>query len=191
MKEHLERLPIFNEKFEKYNVIYVTDDSIKFIDEFDEIDDPDKTTIFRDGYPFEYSGYAIFYSESIYIDYINNDGTDIDIPYEYCQYKDTDFIDYTIISKNTKNLKNVFKRFIKIWSGNVHPMLKSYDLYLKYIEKYNYIIHCSDRDTVYKYLTKDEAARIIQKGCHNWLYKPKCKDGTIGIVPRLGYLGKF
>ena len=32
----------------------------------------------------------------------------------------------------------------------------------------------------------DYAARIIQKGCHNWLYAPVCKDETIGIVPRLG-----
>ena len=32
---------------------------------------------------------------------------------------------------------------------------------------------------------EDKAARIIQKGCENWLWKPLCKDGTIGIMPRI------
>jgi hypothetical protein len=34
---------------------------------------------------------------------------------------------------------------------------------------------------------QDRSARIIQKGCYNWLYNAKCKDGTMGIVPRLGW----
>ena len=29
------------------------------------------------------------------------------------------------------------------------------------------------------------AAKVIARGCHDWLYKPKCKDNTIGIVPRI------
>ena len=36
-----------------------------------------------------------------------------------------------------------------------------------------------------RFKKKDISVRIIQKGCHNWLYKPLCNDGTIGIVPRL------
>ena len=32
---------------------------------------------------------------------------------------------------------------------------------------------------------RNKAARIIQNGCHNWLWKPICKDSSIGIVPRL------
>jgi hypothetical protein len=28
-------------------------------------------------------------------------------------------------------------------------------------------------------------ANIINHGCHNWVWSPKCKDGTIGIRPRL------
>ena len=36
-----------------------------------------------------------------------------------------------------------------------------------------------------KVLQENRAARIIQNGCHNWLYNPKCRDGTIGIVPNL------
>lgn len=34
-------------------------------------------------------------------------------------------------------------------------------------------------------LTRNNAATVIQKGCENWLWKPLCKDGTVGIVPRL------
>jgi hypothetical protein len=32
---------------------------------------------------------------------------------------------------------------------------------------------------------RDRKARIIQRGCHNWVFRPKCRDGTIGIRPRL------
>jgi hypothetical protein len=34
-------------------------------------------------------------------------------------------------------------------------------------------------------LELEKAARLIQKYCHNWLWKPLCKDGSIGIIPRL------
>ena len=30
-----------------------------------------------------------------------------------------------------------------------------------------------------------EAARRIQQGCHDWVFAPKCKDGTVGIRHRL------
>jgi hypothetical protein len=33
---------------------------------------------------------------------------------------------------------------------------------------------------------KNKAAKIIQHAMHNWLWKPICKDGTIGINLRLG-----
>ena len=36
-----------------------------------------------------------------------------------------------------------------------------------------------------KFEKQNKAARIIQKGCENWLYKPILKDGKNGIVPRL------
>jgi ankyrin repeat protein len=32
---------------------------------------------------------------------------------------------------------------------------------------------------------RNHAARVIQKGCENWLWKPLCKDGTLGIRPRM------
>ena len=35
------------------------------------------------------------------------------------------------------------------------------------------------------YTRRKCAATKVAKGCHNWLYKPRCNDGTIGIVPRL------
>jgi len=35
------------------------------------------------------------------------------------------------------------------------------------------------------YTRRKAAARKIVEGCHNWVWKPKCKDGTIGIRPRL------
>jgi hypothetical protein len=37
------------------------------------------------------------------------------------------------------------------------------------------------------------AAMIISRGCHNWVWKPECKDGTIGIRPRLDmeYLSEY
>ena len=33
---------------------------------------------------------------------------------------------------------------------------------------------------------RNNAALIIQKGCHNWLYKPICKDGKHGINVTIG-----
>lgn len=32
----------------------------------------------------------------------------------------------------------------------------------------------------------DKAARVIQNGCENWLWKPQCDDGTLGINLRIG-----
>jgi hypothetical protein len=29
------------------------------------------------------------------------------------------------------------------------------------------------------------AAHKITRGCHNWVFAPKCKDLTMGIRPRL------
>ena len=37
------------------------------------------------------------------------------------------------------------------------------------------------------YQIRNKAASIIQKGCENWLWKPICNDGTIGIIPLLEY----
>ena len=36
-----------------------------------------------------------------------------------------------------------------------------------------------------RYRIKNEAARTIQRYCHNWLWSPKCKDGSTCINIRL------
>ena len=36
-----------------------------------------------------------------------------------------------------------------------------------------------------RYKRKNEAARTIQRYCHNWLWSPKCKDGSTCINIRL------
>ena len=36
-----------------------------------------------------------------------------------------------------------------------------------------------------RYRIKNKYAQVIQNGCHNWIWKPLCKDGTIGIRPRI------
>ena len=37
------------------------------------------------------------------------------------------------------------------------------------------------------YQIRNKVASIIQKGCENWLWKPICNNGTIGIIPLLEY----
>jgi hypothetical protein len=58
---------------------------------------------------------------------------------------------------------------------------------------YNEYQMCMKIKKVYKrhYNKRKEAANVINRGCHNWVWKPECKDGTIGIRPRLDmkYLG--
>lgn len=34
---------------------------------------------------------------------------------------------------------------------------------------------------------KDTCAKKIQQGCHNWLWKPICNDGSLGINAKLGW----
>jgi hypothetical protein len=52
---------------------------------------------------------------------------------------------------------------------------------------------CMKIKKVYKthYNRRKKAANVINNGCHNWVWKPECNDGTIGIRPRLDmeYLG--
>lgn len=33
----------------------------------------------------------------------------------------------------------------------------------------------------------ERSVRKIQEGCHNWLWKPECKDGSVGVNVRLGW----
>ena len=52
------------------------------------------------------------------------------------------------------------------------------------IEKYNVFRRFQLRCKLFTTM-RIKAAKVIHKGCHNWLYLGKCKDNTIGIVPRL------
>lgn len=51
--------------------------------------------------------------------------------------------------------------------------------------KNNLLIINGKEVTVYN--IRDNAARVIQKGCYNWLWKPICKDGSISINTKLGF----
>ena len=56
------------------------------------------------------------------------------------------------------------------------------------LAKYNLIKHLQRRIRIrirIKLRTRNNAARVIQKGLFNWLWSTKCKDGTTGIVLRL------
>ena len=54
-------------------------------------------------------------------------------------------------------------------------------------------VKCFDEVFVHMYLAlskedfRIKAIKKIQRACHNWLYSPKCKDGTIGLIPRLEF----
>jgi hypothetical protein len=39
-----------------------------------------------------------------------------------------------------------------------------------------------------RHIRRKYCANVITRGCHNWVWKPKCKDLTIGIRPRLDML---
>ena len=53
------------------------------------------------------------------------------------------------------------------------------------IKKYNLIKRLQRRIRIKLRVKRNKAARVIQNGCHNWLWKTECKDGTMGIVLRL------
>ena len=53
------------------------------------------------------------------------------------------------------------------------------------IQRYN-IIRKLQRRMKIRYRIKTEKIKIIQKCCENWLFKPICDDGTIGISLRIG-----
>jgi hypothetical protein len=42
-------------------------------------------------------------------------------------------------------------------------------------------------------LIEENCARIIQRNCENWIFKPVCKDGKLGIRAQLmmGYINEM
>ncbi len=65
-------------------------------------------------------------------------------------------------------MKKVVKKYIRTFIFNL-----KYRYHDKFTEKYE------------KFQRRTEAAIIIQRACHNWIFSPICKDGSIGIYPRL------
>jgi hypothetical protein len=104
---------------------------------------------------------------------------------------------------------NSIDLFMKLLTLSEKKLNIMKDIYLRYACKYhvyskiiNYLIQNGANELFYiRHLEKsknipknflqyishfyNKNAIIIQRGCHNWLYKPKCNDNTIGIVPRL------
>lgn len=63
-----------------------------------------------------------------------------------------------------------------------------YILENKKIKLEMFMTHISSKKKIIDFVTDrlhDQCARVIQKGCENWLWKPVCKDGKIGIHPRI------
>ena len=73
------------------------------------------------------------------------------------------------------------------WEG-CHWNLKIYpEEYQEEFEKYKAATRIQ-RVWLRKYTKRKYAAKVITDACHNWIWKPLCKDGTIGIRPRLDIL---
>jgi Leucine-rich repeat (LRR) protein len=64
---------------------------------------------------------------------------------------------------------------------------------IKFTYKCYMIIKKLQRKLKNQFQIKLRAILIIQRGCHNWIWKPVCKDGTVGIRLKLDclYLDKY
>ena len=70
------------------------------------------------------------------------------------------------------NFKNSPRTLIKVWG--FQTQFKEYKS------------ACKIQRAYLRYYTRRKVAALkITNGCHNWIWKPICKDGTIGIRPRL------
>lgn len=177
MKELIGNLNIFNKQFRNYSSFYVTNDCEEILNRLGNLG---SIITFEDFRLCNYYGNIIINHRHNHNNIILRSGC------EKMSLAIRNNIDYVFISKNTKNLEYVFEKYIKDYEIGI-----SYVLFLEYLNKYNHLLVDHFEKKLYRYLTKEQAARIIQKGCHNWLYKPNCKDNTIGIVPRLGFKGNF
>lgn len=59
------------------------------------------------------------------------------------------------------------------------------NLEIDFFKVYNIIRRFQKRWRLARKWKRAKAARTIQKGMENWLWSPKCKDGTVGISVRL------
>lgn len=94
-----------------------------------------------------------------------------------------------------KHMKNIPKTLIYLYCDwrvitkidNVDKSRLNFDYdYTKFMKQYN-IIRKLQRRIKINYKKKNKSARIIQKGCEDWLWKPVCNDGNMGINVRIGF----
>lgn len=121
-----------------------------------------------------------------YLDYSNNEITEIlpwtlpeSLIYFSCEGNSITvlqnlprFLEYIYFDRNP--LKFVDNLGIEWWNERRGFNLKVYNT-----------IKLLQRRIRIRVQIRHKKARIIQNGCHNWLYLPRCKDGSVGIVPRL------
>jgi hypothetical protein len=82
------------------------------------------------------------------------------------------------------------ERLIKLLKYD--PVIENTLTYFFLQEKMNHLFYKYDKyfaciriQRAFRYKRQKCAATIIQNGCHNWLWKPKCDDGTVGIQCRM------
>lgn len=77
-------------------------------------------------------------------------------------------IDITFSKESIKYIDNIDIKWFKTFN------LKHYNT-----------IKCIQRKIRKRLIIKNKMANIIQQGCENWIWKPTCKDNTIGINCRI------
>lgn len=88
------------------------------------------------------------------------------------------------------------KYFFSVSDEHFYIFVKDSSIELKGTNSYmygaitDYIYMKSNGDTCIDYVDlvkgeEEEYARIIQRNCHSWIWKPDCADGTNGIYMRL------
>jgi hypothetical protein len=99
--------------------------------------------------------------------------------------------DWGELSRNPSiTLEFVEKHIHKPWEWGYGGLSSNPSITPEFVEKHidkewNWGVNGLSRNTFKDAIKQEKAARVIQKGCHNWLWKPLCKDGTVGIGVRL------
>lgn len=92
-------------------------------------------------------------------------------------------VDYLFISSNLddKSRRSIYDQY------DLHRTFEDFNTLLNKCSDYM-VIEFGYSNKYFYYDTRaylDKAVRVIQKGCWNWLYQVKCKDGSLGINYRL------
>jgi hypothetical protein len=58
-------------------------------------------------------------------------------------------------------------------------------LNLRFVVMVDRTLRCMFMKLNMYYLDLELATLVLTRACHNWVYKPICKDKTLGIIPRL------